>query len=221
MIWQPLGRKTSHWACDYCHSGTKSSPTWWPQGLQHIRLPCPPLSPGVCSNLWSLSWWCHQTILSFVGPFSSCPKSFPASGSFPMSQLFTSRGQSIGAPASTSVLPMNIQCWSPFGLTGLWLSLIIFLFLHGNKGDFYSNCMNSLSKMYAAAKSLQSCPILCSPIDGSPPGSAVPGILQARILEWVSKMYQIRSVAQLCPALRPHESQYTQFFWSKLLLDIL
>ena len=66
-----------------------------------------------------LSWWCHPTISSSVSPFSSCPLSFPASGSFQMSQLFTSGGQSIGVSASTSVLPMNTQDWSPLGLTGL------------------------------------------------------------------------------------------------------
>ena len=80
-----------------------------PHGLQHTRLPCPSLSPGVYSNSCHLSWWCHPTISSSVVPFSSRPQSFPASGSFPMSQFFTSGGQSIGASASASVLPMNIQ----------------------------------------------------------------------------------------------------------------
>ena len=90
-----------------------------PHGLKHARLPCPSLSLGVCSNSCPLSWWCHPTISSSIAPFSSCPQSFPASGSFPMSQLFTSGGQSIGASASTSVLPMSIQGWFPLGLTGL------------------------------------------------------------------------------------------------------
>ena len=90
-----------------------------PHGLQHARLPCPSLSPGVCSNSCSLSWWCHPTISSSVAPFSSCLQSFPASGSFPSSWLFTSGGQSIGASASGSVLPLNIQGWFPVGLTGL------------------------------------------------------------------------------------------------------
>ena len=90
-----------------------------PHGLQHTRLLCPPLSPGVCSISCPLSWWCHPTILSPVSPFSSCLRSFPTSGSFPVSQLFTSGGQSIGASASASVLPMNIQGWSPLGWTGL------------------------------------------------------------------------------------------------------
>ena len=85
---------------------------------QHTRLLCLSLSPWVCSNLCPLSQWCHQPISSSVTPFSSCPQSFPASGSFPMSQLFASGGQSIAAAAS-SVLPMNIQGWFPLGLTGL------------------------------------------------------------------------------------------------------
>ena len=91
-----------------------------PHGLQHTRLPCTSLSPRICSNSCPLSWGCHPTISSSVGAISSsCPQSFPASGSFPMSRLFTSGGQSIGASASASVLPMNIQDWFPLGLTGL------------------------------------------------------------------------------------------------------
>ena len=91
----------------------------WLHRLQHARLPCPSLSPGACSNSCPLSWWCHLIISSSVIPFSSCPQSFPAPGSFPMSQLFTSGGQSIGTSASESVLPMNIQSWFPLVLTGL------------------------------------------------------------------------------------------------------
>ena len=91
-------------------------------GLQHARLPYPSLSPGVCSNSCPLNWWCHPTISSSVIPFSSCPPSFPASGSFPKGWLFTLGGQSIGASAPASVLPMNIQDWFPLGLTG-WISL--------------------------------------------------------------------------------------------------
>ena len=93
----------------------KSSPTL----RQHARLPCPSLSPRVCSNSCPLSHWCHPIISSSVAPFFSCPQSFPASGSFQMSQLFTSGGQSIGASVSASVLPMSIQGWFPLGLTGL------------------------------------------------------------------------------------------------------
>ena len=86
-------------------------------GLQHARLPCPSPSPGVYSNSCLWSQWCHPTISSSVVPFSSCLHSFPASGSFPMSQFFATGGQSIGA--SGSVHPMNIQGWFPLGLTGL------------------------------------------------------------------------------------------------------
>ena len=93
----------------------------WPHGLQHARLPYPSLFPGDCLNSCSLSWWCHPTISSSVIRFS-CPQSFPASGSFLMSWLFTSGGQSIGVSASTSALPMNTQDWSPLGWTG-WISL--------------------------------------------------------------------------------------------------
>ena len=88
----------------------------WSHGLQHSRLPCP-LSPRVCSNWCLLSQWCHPIIFSSVVPFSSCPQSFPASGPFPVSQLFMSGGQSLGA--SVSVLPMNIQDWFSLGLTAL------------------------------------------------------------------------------------------------------
>ena len=88
-------------------------------GVQHARLPCPSLSPGVCSNSCSLSQWYYSNISSSVSPFSSCPQSFPASGSFPMNRLFTSVGLNIVASASVSVLPMNIQGWRPLGLTDL------------------------------------------------------------------------------------------------------
>ena len=94
----------------------------WPQGLQHTRLPCPSPTPGACSNSCPLRWWCHPTILSSFFPFSSCLQSFPASGSLQMSQFFKSGGQSTGVSASTSVLPMNTQDWSPLGWTG-WTSL--------------------------------------------------------------------------------------------------
>ena len=91
-------------------------------GLQHTRLACPSLSPRVCSISYPLSLWCHPTITSSVSPFSSCPLSFPASGSFPMSQSFSSGGWEIGASASASVLSMNIQDWFPLGWPG-WISL--------------------------------------------------------------------------------------------------
>ena len=94
------------------------SDSLWPHGLQHARPPCPSPSPRACLNSCPLSQWCHSTILSSVVTFSSCLQSFPASGSFPMSWLFISGGQSIGASASASVLLMIIQDWFPIGLTG-------------------------------------------------------------------------------------------------------
>ena len=96
------------------------SDSLWPHGRQHARLPCPSQTPGACSNSCLSSQWCHPTILSSVSPFSSCLLSFPALGSFPMSQFFASGGQSTGALASASVLPMNIQDWFPLRLTG-WI----------------------------------------------------------------------------------------------------
>ena len=93
-----------------------------PRGLQQARLPCPSPTSEVCSNSCLLRWWHHPTISSFVFPFSSCLQTFPASGSFPMSQFFTAGDQSIRASASTSVPPMNIQGWFPLGWTG-WISL--------------------------------------------------------------------------------------------------
>ena len=91
-----------------------------PHGLQHARLPCPSPSPGACASSCPLSWWCHPTISSSVISFSSCLQFFPPSGSFQMSQLFTPGDQSIGVSASTSVLPMNNQDWSPLGWSG-WI----------------------------------------------------------------------------------------------------
>ena len=89
-----------------------------PHGLQHTRLSCPSSTPRTCSNSYPSSRWCHPTISSSVVSFFSCLQSFPASGSFPMSQFFTSSGQSIGALASASTLPMNTQGSFPLGLTG-------------------------------------------------------------------------------------------------------
>ena len=163
MIWQLLGRKISHWACDYCCSEAKLCLTLCnPMDCSTSDFPVLHYLP---ESAQIYDHWVGDASnhLILCRPFSSCPQSFPSSGSFLMSWLFASSGQSIGASASTSVLPMYIQGWSPVGLTGLWLSLIFFLFVHGNKGDFYSNCMNILVKMY----------------------------------------------------------KYAQFFWSKLLLDIL
>ena len=113
------------------------SSSLWPHGLQHTTLPCPSVSPGVCSNSCPLSQWCHPTILLSVTPFSSCLQSFPASGSFPVSWLFASSGQSIGTSALASVLPMNIQGWFPLGLTGL-ISLQSYIELMCNKTSIWN-----------------------------------------------------------------------------------
>ena len=163
-------------------------------GLQHTRPPCPSPTPGACTNSCPSSRWCHPTISSSVIPFSCCLQSFPASESFPMSQLFASDGQSIGVSASASVLPKNIQDWFPLGFTGL-------TFLQYNRRDsptsqfkrinslvlsfLYSPTLTSIHAA-AAAKPHQSCPTLCDPIDSSPTGSSIHGIIQARILEWVA-----------------------------------
>ena len=93
-----------------------------PHGLKHARLSCPSPSPGVCSDSCALNWWCHPTILSSVVSLSSCLLSFLASGSFPVSQLFSSGGQRTGASASASVLPINIQGWFPFTID--WFDLL-------------------------------------------------------------------------------------------------
>ena len=102
-----------------CCSVAKSCLTLWPDGLQHPRLLCPSLSPGVCLSSCPLPWWCHPTLSSSVALFSFCLLSFPASVSSPMSQLFTSSGQSVGASASPSVLLVCIQGWLPLRLTCL------------------------------------------------------------------------------------------------------
>ena len=131
-----------------------------PHELQHARPPCPSPTPGVHSNLRLLSRWCHPAILSSVVPFSSCSQSLPVSESFPMGQLFAWGGQSTGPVTSWQIDGETVETVADFILGG--------------------------SKITAAAKSLQSCPTLCDPIDGSPSGSPVPGILQARTLEWVA-----------------------------------
>ena len=103
-------------------SRSVASDSLQPHDSQHARPPCPSPTPGVHSNSRPLSQWCHSAISSSVIPFSSCSQSLPASGSFPMSQLFAWGGQSIGVSASASVLPMNTQDWFPLGWTG-WIFL--------------------------------------------------------------------------------------------------
>ena len=113
LLWPPSSVQFSH---------SVMSNSLWPHESQHARHPYPSPTPRVYSNSCPSSWWCHPAISSSVIPFSSCPQSLPASGSFPMSQLFAWGGQSIGVSASTLVLPMKTQDWSPSGWTG-WISL--------------------------------------------------------------------------------------------------
>ena len=120
-----VGSKLCFWQVEYKFSSVQSlsvSNSLRPHEPQHTRPPCPSPTPGVHPNSCPLSRWCHPTISSSVVRFSSFPQSFPASGSFQMSQLFASGGQSTGVSVSTSVLPMNTQNWSPLGWTG-WISL--------------------------------------------------------------------------------------------------
>ena len=107
---------SSHQSVQFSHSVLSDS--LQPHESQHAKPPCPSPTPRVYSNPCPPSWWCHPAISSTVVPFSSCPQSLPASGSFPMTQLFAWGGQSIGVSTSTSVLPMNTQVWSPLGWTG-------------------------------------------------------------------------------------------------------
>ena len=124
------GMKSNYWVGQKFHSEfsvvqfsrSVMSDSLWPHGLQHARVPCPKPISGVYSNSCPSSQWCHLTISSSVISFSSCLQSFPASGSFPVSQFSISGGQNIGVSASASVLPMNIQNLLSLGLTG-WISL--------------------------------------------------------------------------------------------------
>ena len=113
---------TIHHSVQSVISVTQSFLTLWPHEQQHTRSPCPSPTPGVYPNICPLSRWCHPTISSSIVFFSSCPKSFPTSESFQMSQLFASGSQSIGVSTSTSVLPVNTQDWPPLGWID-WISL--------------------------------------------------------------------------------------------------
>ena len=155
----------------------------WPHESQHARPPCPSPTPGVYSSSCPLSRWCHPAVSSSVVPFSSRLQSFPASGSFLMSQLFAWGGQSIGVSASASVLPMNTQDWSPLGWTGCitlqskGLSRV-FSNTTVQKHQFFSTQLfsqsNSLFDFSVQFSSItQSCPTLCNPMNCSTPGLPV------------------------------------------------
>ena len=136
------------WGLKFSHSVMSDSLR--PHGLQHTRAPCLSSTPGGYPNSCPLSQWCHLTISSSVIPIFTCLQSFPASGSFQMSQLFVSGGQSIGVSASTSVLPVNVQDWFPLGWTG-WISL-------QSKGlsRVFSNTTVQKHQFFSAQISLQS-----------------------------------------------------------------
>ena len=141
-------------------SVAQSCPTLRPHESQHARPPCPSSTPGVHSDSRPLSWWCHPVISSSIVPFFSCPQCLPASGSFPMSHLFTWGGQSTGVSASASVLPMNIQHWFLLGLTNL-----IFLQAKGFSRVF-SNTTVQKHQFFTAQPSrsnsyIHTCPTMC------------------------------------------------------------
>ena len=117
----------------------------WPHEPQHTRLPCPSLTPRVQPNPCPSSRWCHPTISCSVVPFSSCLQSFSASGSFQVSQLFTSGGQSIGGSTSTSVLPMNTQDWSP------WMDWLDLLAVQGTLKSFLQRHSSKASILWLSA----------------------------------------------------------------------
>ena len=151
------------------------SDSLWPHGLQHTRLPCPSPTPRACSNSCPSSQWWHPPISSSNILFSYCLQSFLASGFFPMSQFSAWGGQSIGASASASVLPMNTQDWfSAFSC--VLTKTRITRWKKKCSRDILCVCVLSCFRRVR----------LCDPMDCSPPGSPVHGILQARILEWVA-----------------------------------
>ena len=162
------------------------SDSLWPHGLQHARPPWPSQTPRVYSNSCTSSWWCHPTISSSVIPFSSCLQSFPASGSFLMSQFFASGGQSIGVSASTSVLPMNTQNWFPLGWTG-WIPF---------QGTLKSLLQHHSSVQFSSVA--QSCPTLCDPMNPSTPGlpahHQLPESTQTHV-HWVDDAIQLYKVS--------------------------
>ena len=164
----------------------------------------PSLSLGVCSNSCPLSQWWHTIISSSVTPISSCPQSFPASGSFLVSWLFTSSDRSTGA--SASVLPMKIQNWSPLGLIGL-ISLLSkglsYVSLHSFKSFHLEQSLPTFYS-WSEMKAVQLCPTLCNAMDYT-----AHRILQARILEWVAFPFSralvlvfLKSPGQFCKSSR-------------------
>ena len=177
------------------------SDSLWPHESQHTRPPCPSPSPRVHSNSRPSSRWCQPAISSSIVPFSYWPQSLPASGSFPMSQLFAWGGQSTGVSASASVLPLNTQDWSLLGCTS-WIPFLGgYNSIHNRYQQYFfprvENSITFLSRQrirlmlfiirVVVVYSLgELCPTLCDPMDYSWPDSSVHGIFQARTLEWVT-----------------------------------
>ena len=153
--WSGSARITSHPASTFRpissvqFSRSVMSDSLQPHGPQHARLPCPSPTPGAYSNSCPSNQWCHPTISSSVILFSSHLQSFPASGSFPMNQFFTSGGQSIGVSVSAWVLPVNIQDWFPLGWTG-WISL------QSKRLKSLLQCLSSKDQFFSAQLSLES-----------------------------------------------------------------
>ena len=189
-----------------------------PHGLcdpTHTRCPCPSLSPRVCSDSSRLSRWCHPNMSSSVAPFSSCPQSFLAKGSFPISQLFSSGGQSIGDSASASVLPVNIQDWFPLGSTGLislqskglprvFSSTITWKHqFFGAQPPLWSNShIHTWLLEKPSVQLTQLCPTLCDPMDCSTPSFPV--------LHYLQEFAQIHSL-RVGDAIQPMSSSVIPF----------
>ena len=164
-----------------------------PHGPQHARPPCPSPTPGVYPNSGPLCQWWHPTISSSVVPFSSCPQSFPASGTFPMSQLSTSGGQSIGVSASTSVLPMNTQDWFPLGWTG-WISL-----KSKGRSRVFSNITVQKHQFFSAQLSLSACYFLSLPYYAMHPPTPA-------IILHLSLCHSLPSLHLVPPTSDPHNN---------------
>ena len=176
-----------------------------PHGRQHVRIPYPSPTSRACSNACPSSQWCYPTISSSVVPFSSCPQSFPESGSFPLSQFFPSGSQSIGASALASVLPMNIQDWFPLGLTG-WISL-------QTKGlsRVFSNTTDQKHQFFGAQLSLQSNSHIRTWLLTLTRWTFVSKVMSLlfNMLSWSQLFFQGASVFQLHAC-----SHHLKWFWS-------
>ena len=191
------------------------SSSLWPHGLQHARLPCPSLSPGVYSNSCPLSEWCHPTISSFVVPITSHLQSFPASGSFPLSWLFASEGQRTGASASVSVLPVNIQGWFPLGLT-----VLISFESKGLSRVFHSDFRSFSSVQFSCSVLSDSLRPHESQHARPPCPSPTPGVTQThvhRVSDAIQPSHPLSSPSPPAPSPSQHQSL---FQWVNTLHEV-